>query len=160
MLYLWIFGALAALAAGALLLMERKIRRRTLRVAAAVPDANPRAERVIELRLNHAGTGFLDQLPMPLRLQANGPAEVWLTQQALFVGVLAIPLADVREAVLAAGALRVRFVRGGERLETVLEGPGPELERLRREIHVRQPNVLQQLIDMVVEKNDQGHGPR
>lgn len=158
MVYVWIFGALAALAAGALFLLERKIRARTARVLADAPAVDAGAERIIELRLRHAGTGFADEMPLPLTLQPAGEAEVFCTQQALFVGALAVPLSAVDDAAIARGVLRIRFRRGGELLEAALEGPPHDLERLRREIHLRQPNVLQKLIDMV--QHDQGHGPR
>ena len=43
----------------------------------------------------------------------------------------------------------MRWTGGGERLETVLEASVHDLERLRREIHLRQPNVIEKLLAMV-----------
>ena len=82
-------------------------------------------------------------------LESAGEVEVFCTAEAIFVGRLVIPLSAVEEALLDRGALRVRFSRGGERLETVLEAPVHDLERLRREIHLRQPNVVEKLLAMV-----------
>ena len=159
MLFVWIFGALAATAAGALLFVERRIRRRTQRVLDDAPAADDSAERLLELRMRHVHTGFVDEMPLPIALAPAGELDVLCTSSQLLAGPMVIPLASVEDAAIAQGALRLRFRRGGELLETVLEAPPHDLERLRREIHLRQPNVLQKLIDMV-QQNAQGHGPR
>lgn len=148
MRFWWIVGALAVLAAGALLLMERKIRLRTRRVLAEQPSADPQAERLVEIRMRHAGTGFADDLPLPAMLEEQGEVNVVCTAQAVFVGRMIIPLASVEDAAISRGSLRLTW-RRGELLETVLEAPGHDLERLRREIHLRQPNVVEKLLAMV-----------
>lgn len=152
MIFVWIFGALAVTAAGALLLVERKIRLRTRRVRAEQPAVDPQAERVIELRMRHLSTGFADGMPLPVTLEPAGEILAFVTAQALFIGGLAIPLASVDDASIRGGALRLWWRRGGELLETLLEAPVHDLERLRREIHLRQPNVLQKLVEMVAPK--------
>ena len=151
MIFVWIFGALAVSAAGALLFVERRIRVRTRRVLKELPVADPSAERLLELRMRHAGTGFADEMPFPVTLEDSGDLDVVCTAQALCVGRLIIPLASVEDAAIAQGALRLKW-RRGELLETVLEAPLHDLERVRREIHLRQPNVLQKLVEMVVQK--------
>ena len=65
------------------------------------------------------------------------------------MGRLAIPLSGVEDAAIERGALHLRWTSCGERLETVLEAPLHDLERLRREIHLRQPNVVEKLLAMV-----------
>lgn len=138
-----IFCALAiVLIAGALLFVERRLRARTRRVLAAQASAD--GDRAIELTMR-VSTAFADGMPF---LRAGGSAEVFVTAQALVAGV-AIPHAGVEDAAIARGALHVRWSAGGEKLETVLEAPLHDLERLRREIHLRQPNVVEKLIAMV-----------
>jgi hypothetical protein len=147
---LLILCALAiVLIAGALLFVERRIRARTRLVLDAAPRADRDAERIIELRMRHLGTGFADEMPLPVELQGRGEVDVYCTAEAVFVGGLAIPFSSVDDAAIERGALRLRFSRGGERLETALEAPMHDLERLRREVHLRQPNVLEKLVAMV-----------
>jgi len=147
--FLWISGALAILLAGALFFLERRIRLRTRRVLADEPRRDRQAERVFdETRMRHSRTGFADQ--MPLRAPwAAGDAAVFCTAEALFVGELTIPLESVEDAFMAEGALRLRWRRGGELLETELQARASDLERLRREIHLRQKNVVEKLMTLV-----------
>ena len=145
MKFVLIFGALAiVLVAGALLFVERRIRARTRRVLAAQPPAD--GERIVELRMRQT-TAFADGLPAIL--ERAGEVDVFCTPSALVVGRLVIPLAGVEDAAIERGALHVRWTSGGERLETVLDAPLHDLERLRREIHLRQPNVIEKLLAMV-----------
>jgi hypothetical protein len=142
--YLLIFGALAiVLIAGALLLLERRIRVRTRRVLAAQEPVA--GEPVLELRIAVA-TAFADGMPAPLD---QGEVEVVCTASVLAAGRLVIPLAAVEDAAIERGALRVRWSGGGEKLVTSLTAPVHDLERLRREIHLRQPNVIEKLLSMV-----------
>ena len=143
---LLIFGALAIiLIAGALFLVERRIRARTRRVLLARPALDPSAERIIELRMRHS-TQFADGTPA---LLPAGEELVHCTAAALVAGAVVIPLASVEDAPIERGALRVRWSAGGEKLVTAFEAPLHDLERLRREIHLRQPNVVEKLIAMV-----------
>jgi len=142
--YVLIFGALAiVLVAGALLLVERRIRARTRRVLAAQPAVE--GERVIELRMRQS-TQFADGIPA---LFGEGEADVVCTSAVLVAGRLVIPFAGVEDAAIERGALRVRWTGGGEKLVTTLEASVHDLERLRREIHLRQPNVIEKLLSMV-----------
>jgi hypothetical protein len=142
--YFLIFGALAVvLIAGALLLVERRLRARTRRVLAAQRPVE--GERVIELRMGQS-TQFADGLPA---LLPSGDAEIVCTATVLVAGALVIPLRDVEDAAIEAGALRVRWATAGEKLVTTFSAPLHDLERLRREIHLRQPNVIEKLIAMV-----------
>ena len=141
---LLIFSALTLISGvGALIFVERRLRARTRRVLAAQPATD--GERVIELSMRFS-TSFADGMPfLPWRV-AKGT--VFVTPAALVLDI-AIPLAGVEDAALERGALHVRWSAGGEKLETVLEAPLHDLERLRREIHLRQPNVVEKLIAMV-----------
>ncbi|MCA1826676.1 MAG: hypothetical protein ABR567_11925 [Myxococcales bacterium] len=142
-----IFGALAiVLIAGALLFVERRIRARTRRVLEAQPAID--GERVLELRMRHS-TAFADGLPA---LFEAGDVDVVCTAAVLAAGRLVIPLGAVEDAAIERGALRVRWTVRGEKLVTTLEAPVHDLERLRREIHLRQPNVIEKLLSMVQNK--------
>ena len=143
MKYLLIFGALAiVLVAGALFLVERRIRARTRRVLAAQRPVE--GEVVIELRMAVA-TGFADGMPA---IFEKGETDVVCTGSTLAAG-LVIPIASIEDAAIEGGALRVRWTGGGEKLVTSLSATVHDLERLRREIHLRQPNVIEKLIAMV-----------
>lgn len=151
MRFLWISGALAILVAGALLFwVERRLRARTRRVLAAPVVADSRGERVFdEMPMRHLGTAFADRLPLPTILEERSEVNVFCTAEALFAGRLVIPLSSVDDAALVRGSLRVRWRRGGELLETVLQARAHDLERLRREIHLRQKNVAEKLMALV-----------
>lgn len=172
----WLVGALAILPiAGALcfaLWQARALRLRHERVLAqAVPDHDPQAERLIEgaAALYH-GTRFEsgDALLLPSwRTPCVG--DLWCTANGLYLRrepggpeggrLLCWPMAWIEEAALVrafaplAGkelpALRLRFQRGGSALvsELSLRGGMESLERLRREIHLRQKqgSALEQL---------------
>lgn len=160
-------GALAVLfAAGALsflLWRSRRIRRRHQRLfAQALPPLDTAAERLVDSpRALYHGTRFADgQALLAPALAAECVADLFCTAQALFLRreeggpeggtLLALPLAWVQDAALHrahAGLasrelpmLRLRWQRGGEELvsEVSLRGGMAQLERLRREIHLRQ----------------------
>jgi hypothetical protein len=94
-------------------------------------------------------------------------SDVWCTAEALFIrregqgAVLSIAHAEVGEAAMhrafapIAGKdlpmLRLRWRRGGETLQTdlSLRGGMASLEALRREIHLRQGNVAEQLAPLL-----------
>ncbi len=112
--------------------------------------ADPGRERVFdEMPMRHLGTAFADHMPLPATLEERREVDVFCTAEALFAGRLVIPLSSVDDAVLARGSLRVRWRRGGELLETVLKARSHDLERLRREIHLRQENVAEKLMALV-----------
>ena len=134
---LWISGALAVLLAAGALLFRIEKRRMPARVESC------------ELRMRHVGTGFADGMPLPAILETAGEQGVFCTGEALFVGRMIVPLAWVEDVAIESGSLRVRWRCGGELLETVLQAGLHEMERLRREIHLRQPNVIEKLLAMV-----------
>jgi len=149
--FLLFLGALAIGFAGALFLVERKIRLRHRRLLSAAVAADPAGERVFEeTRMRHLGSAFADRLPLRTPWQAPRDVEVFCTAEALFVGsILAIPIEAIEDAALVEGALRLRWKRGGELLETDLAARAQDLERLRREIHLRQKNVVEKLVAML-----------
>lgn len=163
-------AAVAALALAALLLRARALRRRHLRLLAEpLPSLRPDAERLIDApRALHHGTRFADGQRLLLPALADPcVADLYCTEEALFFrreaggpgggALVAVPLAWVREASLhraraeLAGKdlpmLRIEWRRGGEELvsEISLRGGMPQLERLRREIHLRQPEAFARL---------------
>src|SRR5207237_6971059 len=113
---------------------------------ARAPTPPADGERIAALRMRQT-TASADGLPAPL--VGARDADVFCTPSALVVGRLAIPLSGVEDAAIERGALHLRWTSGGERLETVLEAPLHDLERLRREIHLTQPNVIEDLLAMV-----------
>jgi hypothetical protein len=163
----WICAALLlAAAAAAVVLKARRIKARHVRfvdAAPAQPDAG--AERVFEsARALYHGTRFQDGTALLIPAWRDEcVCDLFCTAGALFVqregqeALLSIPLVSIEEAALhrahAALAakelpmLRVRWTRGGEKLETdlSLRGGMASLEALRREIHLRQGNVAAQL---------------
>ena len=138
-----ISGALAVvLIAGALFLVERRMKARSRRVLA---DQQPvQGDPVIELRMG-VSTSFADGMPA---LFEKGEMDVICTTGTLVAG-LVIPLPAVEEAAIEGGTLKVRWTSGVEKLVTTLRARRHDLERLRREIHLRQPNVIEKLISMV-----------
>jgi hypothetical protein len=94
-------------------------------------------------------------------------SDVWCTAEALFIrregqgSLLSIGHSEVSEAALHRGfapiagkelpMLRLRWRRGGEQLQTdlSLRGGMASLEALRREIHLRQSNVAEQLAPLL-----------
>ncbi len=167
---LWFFGVPAiALIAGALVLVlwkAQRLRARHRRVfAAPLPIFPEGRERLVDApRALYHGTRFNDGAA--LLVPAWGEecvGDLYCTEQALFLqreeqGVqLSIPLDWVSEVSLVRGhaklagkelpMLRVRWLRGGEALQSdfSLRGGMASLERLRREIHLRQGDVQARL---------------
>jgi hypothetical protein len=166
----FIAGALAAVLAGAALAAAARIRARHRRfLRAPAPRARPGDERIVDhpQALYH-GTRFADgaTLLAPAWKEAC-VSDVWCTAEALFIrregqgALLSIAHREVSEAALhrafapIAGKdlpmLRLRWRRGGEQLQTdlSLRGGMASLEALRREIHLRQGNVAEQLAPLL-----------
>ena len=162
-------AAAALLVAGAVSFAVR-IRARHLRfLRAAGPPAPPDAERIVDQpQALYHGTKFADGTAL-LAAAWKEPCvcDVWCTAQALFLRreaqgpLLAIAHEEVSEAALhrdfakIAGKelpmLRLRWRRGGESMvtELSLRGGMASLEALRREIHLRQGNVAEQLAPLL-----------
>lgn len=166
--------ALAAAAAACVLALvlarARALRRRHQRLLAEpLPALDPEAERLVDApRALHHGTSFADgqRLLLP-SLAEPCVADLFCTADALFWrreaggphggALVAVPLAWVASASLRrahaplAGKelpmLQLEWRRGGEQLVTTLSlrGGMAQLERLRREIHLRQPEAFAQL---------------
>jgi hypothetical protein len=157
-----VLAATAALAVAVFVAARRVKRRHRAVLGAPLPSLDPKAERLVDApRALYHGTRFADGVALlDPALGSSCVADLWCTAQALFLRrergasapgqLLALPLAWVDEAVLLRAPaelakrelpmLRLRWRRGGERLETSvsLRGGLPELEKLRREIHLRQ----------------------
>lgn len=147
-----LFCALAVLliAGGLLFWMAARLRKRAARVLAGAVPADAGAARVFDdTPMRHLGTRFADEMPLGVALAPSGTLNVFCTAEAIFIGPLAIPLPAVDDAALVSGRLRLRWRRGGEKLETLLEARPAGLERLRREIHLRQANVVDTLVSML-----------
>ena len=170
MIVLWIAGAIGVVLAAGALSFAVRIRARHLRfLRAAAPLAPPDAERIVDQpQALYHGTKFADGAAL-LAEAWKEPCvcDVWCTAQALFLRreaqgpLLVIAHEDVAEAALhrafakIAGKdlpmLRLRWRRGGESLvtELSLRGGMASLEALRREIHLRQANVAEQLATLL-----------
>ena len=167
---LWIIGAPAiALVAGALVFVlwrARSLRARHRRVfAAALPPLSAGGERLVDApRALYHGTRFADGGPLLARAWSEEcVGDLFCTEEALFLqreeqgALLSIPLGWVTEVSLVRGhaalagkdlpMLRLRWSRGGEALQSdfSLRGGMASLERLRREVHLRQGDVRAQL---------------
>ena len=169
---LWIFGALAALAAGALLLLLlllRRIKARHRRFFAAPPRAAADGTRLVDApRALYHGTAFADGMALLLpEWREACVGDLFCTEEAIFIrregpgALLVIALPAVVDASLhrafapLAGKelpmLRLRWQRGGEMLQTdlSLRGGMASLETLRREIHLRQKNIAEKLAPLL-----------
>ena len=166
-----IFCALAiASVAGALLFGVRRIKARHRRfAAAAAPGLDPEATRLVDApRALYHGTAFADGTALLIAVWKEAcVCDLWCTDAALFLrregpgALLAIPLSSIEDAALhrafapLAGKdlpmLRLRWVRGGEALvtELSLRGGMASLETLRREIHLRQKDVVKTLLERI-----------
>ncbi len=167
---LWIFGALAIVViAGALVLVlwkARRLRARHRRVfGAPLPRLAADRERLVDApRALYHGTRFADGAALVAEAwSAACVGDLYCTNEALFLqreeqgALLVIPLAWVTEVSLVRGPaplagkdlpmVRLRWSRGGEALQSnfSLRGGMASLERLRREIHLRQADVKAQL---------------
>ena len=163
-------GALAAVLGAGALSFALKLRARHRRfLDAAGPKAAADAQRVLDQpQALYHGTRFADGKTL-LAPAWKDPCvcDVWCTEEALFIrreglaALLAIAHAEVSEAALhreyapiaekELPMLRLRWRRGGESLETQLSlrGGMASLEALRREIHLRQGNVAEQLAPLL-----------
>jgi hypothetical protein len=148
----------------------RRIKARHLRtLGAPLPALRTDLERLVDspLALYH-GTRFADgsALVSP-RWSEACVGDLYCTEEALFLlreqggaasgELLALPLAWVEDVSLVRAyaplarkelpMLRVRWRRGGELLDSdfSLKGGMASLELLRRELHLRQANVLEKL---------------
>lgn len=167
---LWFFSAPAiALIAGALVLVLWKAQRLRARhrsvFAAPLPLFPEGRERLVDApRALYHGTRFADgALLLAPAWSEECVGDLFCTDQALFLEreergtLLAIPLGWVSEVSLVRGhaklagkelpMLRLRWSRGGEALQSdfSLRGGMASLERLRREIHLRQGDVMARL---------------
>jgi hypothetical protein len=166
----WITGALALLLAAGAFAFAARIRARHRRfLRAPAPAAQAEQERILDQpQALYHGTRFADGVAL-LATAWKEPcvSDVWCTAEALFIrregqgAVLSIAHAEVSEAALhrafapIAGKelpmLRLRWGRAGEQLETELSlrGGMASLEALRREIHLRQRNIAEQLAPLL-----------
>jgi hypothetical protein len=166
----WIAGALAAVAGAGALSFALRLRARHQRfLRAAAPESLPDAQRILDQpQALYHGTRFADGVALlPAPWKDPCVSDVWCTESGLFIrregqgALLSIAHAEVAEAALhrafapIAGKelpmLRLRWRRGGELLQTQLSlrGGMASLEVLRREIHLRQGNVAEQLAPLL-----------
>jgi hypothetical protein len=175
----------AVLVAGAFLLVLIRAARIRARHRAAfgveLPPLDPSREHLVDApQALYHGTRFADggSVVAP-RWAEPCVGDLWCTDQALFLqresggGRLAWPLAWIDDAVLLrahadlAGKdlpmLRIRFRRGGEGLvsDFSLRGGLLNLEKLRREIHLRQgtQGALAVLGELLAKEPVPGSGP-
>ena len=99
--------------------------------------------------MRHRGSFFSDAIAVPEAIAPAGIVPVFATAAAVFVGPLAIPLSSIADAALVEQQLRIRWRAADGTIETWLEARRDDLERLRREIHLRQANVVDQLVSML-----------
>ena len=165
--------ASAAVALGlAIVLKARTLKRRHRAVLGApLPSVDEAAERLVDApRALYHGTRFADGAALlEPALAEPCVGDLHCTAQALVIvresggpaggQMIVLPLAWVEDAALARGPaplagrelpqLKIRWRRGGELLETQLSlrGGMAQLEKLRRELHLRQGQggALQQL---------------
>jgi hypothetical protein len=151
--------ALLSLAGAVVLVRARRLRTRHRAVfGAAVPPLDAGGDRLVDApRALYHGTRFADGVALlPMRWREACVGDLWCTAQGIFLqreeggAPLAVPLAWIDDASLVrahapiAGKdlpmLRVRWRRGSESLLTDFSLPGgmANLEKLRREIHLRQ----------------------
>ena len=169
LLPIWIACALVALVGAGALSFALRLRARHRRfLDAPPPPAAGDAERILDQpQALYHGTRFADGAALLAPAwKAPCVCDVWCTDAALFIrregreAVLSIAHAEVAEAALHRAyapiaekelpMMRLRWRRGGEMMETQLSlrGGMASLEALRREIHLRQENVAEQLAGM------------
>ena len=151
--------ALIASASALVLVRARRLKARHRAVfGAALPHLDPGGERLVDApRALYHGTRFEDGAAiLAVRWTEACVGDLWCTAGGIFLrreegaDPLVIPLAWIDDASLLrahapiAGTdlpmLRLRWRRGGESLVTELSLPGgmASLEKLRREVHLRQ----------------------
>lgn len=177
-----VVAAVALAAALVVLIRAGRIRARHRAIfGAELPPLDPDRERIVDApRALYHGTRFLDGSPvLPPRWRDPAVGDLWCTDQAIFLdreaggGQLSWPLPWIEDAsIVRAHAelakkplpmLRVRFRRGGESLvsDFSLRGGVANLERLRREVHLRQgaQNALAALGELLAKEPVPGSGP-
>jgi hypothetical protein len=181
-----ILGAVAALLAAAVVvfvvLRARRLRRRHRAAFGAAPPAlDPDRERLLDApRALYHGTRFADGAAvLAPRWAEPCVGDLWCTDEAIFLrreaggGRLSWPLRWIEDASLfrahaeLAGKdlpmLRIRFRRGGEELVSDFSLPGgmANLEKLRREVHLRQGthDALGALGELLSREPVPGSGP-
>jgi hypothetical protein len=179
------FALAALLVAGAVVfVLLRAIRIRARHRAAfgaELPPLDPSRERLVDApQALYHGTRFADGASvLAPRWAEPCVGDLWCTDQAIFLqresggGRLAWPLDWIDDATLLrahaelAGKdlpmLRIRFRRGGEALvsDFSLRGGMANLEKLRREVHLRQGTrgALAALGDLLAKEPVPGSGP-
>jgi hypothetical protein len=158
-----------------------KARHRAL-FSAGLPPLDPRREPLVDApRALYHGTRFADGGAVLARAWREPcVADLWCTDQAIFLqredggDPLVLPLGWVLDATLVRGyaalarkdlpMLRLRWSRGGQELSTDLSLPGgmPNLEKLRREIHLRQGqgSALAALAPLLARTPEPGSGAK
>ena len=175
-------AALAALAVALVILQALRLRKRHRAAFGAVlPALDPGRERLLDApRALYHGTRFADGTAvLAPRWAEPCVGDLWCTDEAIFLqreaggGRLCWPLPWIEEASLhraraeLAGKdlpmLRIRFRRGGEALvsDFSLRGGMASLEKLRREVHLRQgaDNALAALGGLLSREPVPGSGP-
>ena len=181
-----ILGAIAAVLAFAaailvVLFAVRLRKRHRAAFAAALPALDPGRERLLDApRALYHGTRFGDgSAVLAPRWAEPCVGDLWCTDEAIFLqreaggGRLCWPLQWIDDASLLraraelAGKelpmLRIRFRRGGEALvsDFSLRGGRASLEKLRREVHLRQGThgALAALGELLAREPVPGSGP-
>jgi hypothetical protein len=176
-------AVLVAAAIGAVLWRARRLKARHRALfAAGLPPLDPSRERLVDApRALYHGTRFSDGT----RVLAPGWGEpcvgdLFCTDQAIFLRregsgeLIAVPLAWIGDASIVrafapiAGKdlpmLHVRWDRGGEKLisDFSLVGGMANLEKLRREVHLRQGqgSALEALLPLLSRTPEPGSGPK
>jgi hypothetical protein len=171
----------AALATFVVVFALRLRRRHRAAFAAALPALDPDRERLLDApRALYHGTRFADGTAvLAPRWAEPCVGDLWCTDEAIFLqreaggGRLCWPLHWIEDASLLraraelAGKelpmLRIRFRRGGEGLvsEFSLRGGRASLEKLRREVHLRQGthDALGALGELLAREPVPGSGP-
>jgi hypothetical protein len=167
----------------AVLARARRIRSRHRAVfSGELPRLDPGRERLVDApRALYHGTRFADGTAVLVARWRNpGVGDLWCTDEAIFLdreaggGRLAWPLAWIEDASLMRAhaalvprdlpMLRIRFRRGGEALvsDFSVRGGMVNLEKLRREVHLRQgtQNALAALGELLTKEPVPGSGPR
>ena len=167
---LYIGGAILLVLAAGVVSFAVKIRARHRRfLQAPEPAAAPDAQRIVDQpQALYHGTRFADGTALfAAAWKEPCVCDVWCTAEALFirregqgtllsiahteVGEVALHRAFARIAEKDLPMLRLRWRRGGESMATELSlrGGMASLEALRREIHLRQGNVAEQLAPLL-----------
>jgi len=177
-----VVAVLAAAVATSLAVFALRLRRRhRAAFAAALPALDPDRERLLDApRALYHGTRFADGTAvLAPRWAEPCVGDLWCTDEAIFLqreaggGRLCWPLQWIEDASLLraraelAGKelpmLRIRFRRGGEALvsDFSLRGGRASLEKLRREVHLRQGthDALAALGELLAREPVPGSGP-